>query len=295
MSRTFLLTVLVLLGTLWGLSVPFTKLAVSTGHDPFGMLFWQFVVGLICLGPLVLLRRSNLVIDRRHALFFLVIAVLGTVVPNASTYITYVHLPASVMALLIAMVPLFSLLVALVIGLEHFNMKRMLGVLVGLMAMGLIVLPEGSLPDPAKAIWVLVGLVAPLCYGVEGNYLALKQPDDTGPVGTLFGGSFMGLVIVTPIMIWRDAYVDLSAGMGVAEWSLMANCVIHVVAYSGYVWLVGRSGAVFASLVGYVVTPAGMVFSILVLGESPSPYIWLALALIMVALTLVRPAKAQTA
>ncbi|MEL6505028.1 MAG: DMT family transporter [Pseudomonadota bacterium] len=293
MNRSVLLVILIALGTLWGLSIPLTKLAVSTGHHPLGLLWWQFAISFVCLLPLVMARRSNVVVDGPHLVFFMVVAAIGTLVPNFLSFVTYAQLPGSIMALLIALVPLCALMVALVLRLERFSAIRLGGVLLGFMAVALIIVPDSALPDPSKVIWVFVGLLAPLCYGIEGNYLTLRQPADTGPIATLFAGSIIGLIILTPTVLWTGTGIDMTGSLGVAEWALVGSSIIHVVAYAGYIWIVGQTGPVFASLVGYVVTPAGMILSIVLLGEAPSPYIWLALGLILMAITLVRPSQSD--
>ena len=41
--------VLILMGAAWGLSIPLTKITVSTGYGQFGLIFWQFVIAVIVL------------------------------------------------------------------------------------------------------------------------------------------------------------------------------------------------------------------------------------------------------
>ena len=66
-----------------------------------------------------------------------------------------------------------------------------------------------------------------------------------------------------------------------------------MVAYTGYIWLVGRAGAVFASQVAYVVTLGGVLLSALFLGERYSAWVWSALALMIAGLALVQPRRAR--
>ena len=103
MNRVFIFLILIAFGTLWGLSIPLTKVAVSSGHHPFGLIFWQFLLSSIILCVLIKIRRSRVVIDRTHVLFFTVIAFTGTLLPNSASYFAAFHLPAGVMALVIAL------------------------------------------------------------------------------------------------------------------------------------------------------------------------------------------------
>ena len=76
-------------------------------------------------------------------------------------------------------------------------------------------------------------------------------------------------------------------------WSspLIAAAIIHVLTYSGYVWLVKSAGAVFAVQVSYLVTGFGVLSSLAVLGETYSPYIWAALGLMLLGIFLVQPRR----
>ena len=46
--------------------------------------------------------------------------------------------------------------------------------------------------------------------------------------------------------------------------------------------------------IAYIVTPAGIVLSILLLGEQPSTFIWLALVILLISLFLVQPRQKAT-
>lgn len=291
MSKPFLFAALLAFGIMWGCSIPLAKIAVSSGHHPFGLIFWQFALSSVVLFFIVLYRRSRIVLDRRHITFFLMIACLGTLIPNTFSLFATAQLPAGVMALIIALVPMFSLLIALSIGRETFNIVRLGGVLLGVAAMALIALPETSLPDPSKAMFILLGLIAPLCYGIEGNYLSVKQPEGTGPIASMFGASVVGTILATPLVIATGTFINPLDGMGAPEFAQVGSTMLHMVAYTSYIWMVGAAGAVFASQVGYIVTPAGVILSILILNESHSSYVWIALAVVLLAITLVQPKR----
>ncbi len=289
MNRFTLFLILLALGFVWGFTIPLTKIAVSTGHHPFGLLFWQSLISVVVLFVILLIRKSHLVFDRSHLLFFTVISLSGTLVPNSISYWTAFHLPAGVIALIIALVPMFTFIVALVFKLEKFHLTRLFGILLGAFAIALIVLPKSSLPDQTKVIFILIGLISPFCYGVEANYLSIKQPADTGPIATLFGASLVGVIVITPLVLISDSFINPLDTMGKPEWALLMATILHITAYTGYIWLVGKAGPVFSSQIAYVVTPAGVLLSVVMLGETHSPYIWAALAILLVALMLVNP------
>lgn len=280
---------LLILGLAWGSTIPFTKIAVSSGHQSFGLIFWQLVIGVMSLGPILILRRWRPVLSREKLIFYTTIAIIGTIIPNGFSYLAAAQLPAGVMAIAIATVPMFAIAIALVLRLEAFDPLRMLGVLVGFIAMVLITAPETSLPDPDKAVFVLIALLAPLCYGMESNYLAKFTPSETDPISTLFMASFLGLIIVAPLAVVSGQFIDPFRPFQAPEYALIASSLVHAATYVGFIWLVSFGGPVFSVQIAYPVTLSGVFISVVFLGEAYSGWIWTALVLVIIALFLVQP------
>jgi drug/metabolite transporter (DMT)-like permease len=281
--------ILVALGIIWGFTIPLTKIAVSTGHSPLGLIFWQMFIATIILTAITIARRIRPALTPQTLIYFLAIGLLGTIIPNSFSYLSARHLPAGVMGIVIAAVPMFSLAIALGLRIERLSFQRIVGVVLGAAAVVLLVAPETSLPDPGKAVFVLVALVAPLCYGVEGNYIAIKAPVGVDPIATLLGASVLGCLISWPLAVTTDSWVDLFAPWSRSEWALLLSSVCHVVAYTSYIWLVGKAGPVFASQVAYVVTISAVFLSALILSETYSAWVWSAMALMLAGLALVQP------
>ena len=100
--------VLIALGVIWGLTIPLIKIAVATGHKPLGLIFWQLVVVTAALSVISIVRRVGPILNRRTLSYFLAIALLGAIVPNSFSYTAAAHLPAGVLGIIIASVPMFS-------------------------------------------------------------------------------------------------------------------------------------------------------------------------------------------
>ena len=52
--------ILALIGIGWGSTQPLGKIAASTGHQPFGLIFWQLMVCVAVLGALTFGRGKRL-------------------------------------------------------------------------------------------------------------------------------------------------------------------------------------------------------------------------------------------
>jgi drug/metabolite transporter (DMT)-like permease len=288
-SRFFLLGVLALLGAGWGASQPLAKIAVSEGYRHFGLVFWQLVLGAILLGAILLLRGKPLPLGRAHLKFYAVIALIGTVLPNAASYQAAVHLPAGVISILLSLVPMFAFPIALLMGTDRFGWMRLFGLLCGLVGVILIVGPEASLPDAAMAAFIPLALIAPAFYGLEANVVAKWGTLDIDPVQVLFGASLAGVAFALPLALATGAFIDPRPPWGLPDLAIVLSATLHAVIYTGYVWLVGRAGAVFAAQVSYLVTAFGILWAMAILGERYSGFVWLALSVMFVGLFLVQP------
>ncbi len=282
---------LVFMGLVWGAVFPITKIAVSTGYKPFGIMVWQMVIGVALSAAFLLVRGKRLNFTRKNLPVYIGVALLGTVLPNFFSYTASAELPAGIISILIALVPLFSMPIALLMGFERFNWLRLLGALSGAMALVLLIGPEASLPDPTKYVFVLLMAVAPLLYGMEGNFLTYMGERGLDATQTLFGATIVALIFAVPLALGLGQWIDPIKPWDAPEWAIPAGATLNITAYILYVWLIHRAGPVFSSQVAYLVTGWGVLISMVFLGETYSKWVWLAMGLMLLGVALVRPRK----
>ena len=288
--------ILLVCGTVWGATVPLLKVAVSTGHQPMGLIFWQVCILSLALGLVALWRKESVPVTPRHLAYYALIGAIGTLIPSSATYTVVVDLPAGIIGLLQATVPMFSLLIALTIRSERFQAQRLAGIVLGVFALVLLAIPEARLPGAGMVPLLLLGLLAPFCYGMEGNIVERIAPRDVSPLGVIFASSVIAIPIAGVIAWQGGMWVDISQQWSAAEWAMVGSSLGHAIAYTGYVALVGLAGAVFSSQIAYVTTVAAIVSSLIFLGESYPATTWIAIAMMMGGLFLVQPAgKSATA
>jgi drug/metabolite transporter (DMT)-like permease len=290
-SRWFLVVVLITLGVGWGSTQSLGKMATATGHQPFGLIFWQLVVGALALGAVSAVRGKGMVFTRRAFAFYGVVAVIGTLIPNATFYASVVHLPAGIMSILISTVPFLAFPMALALGLDRFSPGRLAGLALGLVGVALIASPGGG--GVVSPGWLLVAMVGPLFYAIEANYVARGGTAGMDAVQAMFGVSVVGAVLAAPIAWGTGQWVPLFP-LSQAEWALVASSIVHALVYASYVWLASKAGSVFASQTAYLVTGSGVLWAMLLLGERFSPLVWVALVVMLAGVALVQPrAKAD--
>jgi drug/metabolite transporter (DMT)-like permease len=288
-GRLWLISALVLMGAGWGLTVPLAKIAVSGGYRHFGLIFWQFVIGAVLLAVISLVRRRPLPLGRKQLRLYLIIALIGTLLPNAASYEAARHLPAGILAVVIALVPMFAFPIALLMRVEKFGWQRLLGLSFGIAGIALLIGPDASLPTGAAAIFILLAMVTPAFYGLESNVIAKWGTYGCDPIQVLLGAEIVGALIAAPLAISTGTWIDPHVALSAPDYALILMAIIHALAYAGYVWLVGRAGGVFAAQVAYLVTGFGVLWSMWLLGETYSGFVWAAIAAIFAGIFMVQP------
>ncbi len=288
MKQIRLLGLLVLMGAGWGLSGVIAKPIVDAGYRPFGIILWQMIIGAIVLGALTYARGKPLPFAPRHIALYLFIALTGTLLPNVASYTALLHLPAGIMSIIIASVSMFAFPIALLLGNERFEGKRFLGLVAGLIGVVILAGPQAQLPTGAW-IWIAVALIAPFLYGIEGNVIAKWGTAGLDPIQALAGASLIGACLALGMTLATDAWIDPLSAWNLPKGLIVVNSILHACVYSGYVWLVGRAGATFAAQVSYLVTGFGVVWAMILLGESYGGWVWVALGVMFVGLFLVQP------
>ncbi|MFC1681590.1 DMT family transporter [Pseudomonadota bacterium] len=280
-------------GGTWGITFSLARIATEGGAHPLGLTFWQTFGGGLTLLAVCAARGKWPVLDRRHLFIYLIIGSIGSLIPGTLFFMAAAHVPAGVLAITVATVPLMTYGASWLLRIDSFSPKRISGILVGLLAIILLVGPEGSLPDPAMAGWILLVLLASVFYTVENLYVDIRIPVGTDMVALLAGSLIVGGILILPAVLYIDAFVPLTVAWGRVEWSVTAMAAIGSVAYMVFLTVVKSSGAVFASQTGYIVTLSGVAWGIVIFDETHSVWVWGSLGLIMAGLTLVTPRERE--
>lgn len=288
LGRWGMVAVLLTIGIGWGSTQALGKIAASTGYPPLGLVFWQLVVCTAVLGAMTLVRGKGLPLTVRAAQFYVVVAVLGTIVPGLTFYISVTRLPAGIMSIIISTVPMIAFPIGLILGAEQFSLRRLFGLALGLTGVLIIALPDASLPDPAMAAFLPLALIGPLFYALEGSYVARVGTAGMDAVQAMFGASMVGAIMIAPVM-WAMRQGFVITKLGAPELALIGSSALHAVLYASFVYLAARAGAVFATQTGYIVTASGMIWASVILGERFSPLVMLAAAVLLGGIALVRP------
>jgi drug/metabolite transporter (DMT)-like permease len=281
------LFLLLVMGIAWGGSFSLLRIARIDGASGFGIAFWEGCGSAIPLLLLMLLTRQKLPLDRRSLVFYTLSGFFGITIPGSTLFFAALFLPAGIVSMSNALVPLATYAFALIIALERFTVPRAFGLLVGLAGVLLVLLPETSLPDPGMAHWALLCFAASISYGVQNIYVAKATPRGMSSLamsaGTLVGGG----ILVLPIVVATDGFFSMMPPWGQAQWAVVGMMTVNSSCTVAFLWMIRTAGPVFTSQCAYLVVLFGMLWGIVIFGESHSGWIWAALALMVTGVLLV--------
>jgi drug/metabolite transporter (DMT)-like permease len=249
---------------------------VADELDPFWGAAMRFgVAGLIFAGLMILTRAP---IPRAAALVgSLLYGVLGIGVAFGLAFIAIPLTGAGAGQLLLGLVPLLTLVLAPIHGLEPFRLRAVIGSLVALGGVGILAADRISLDIPLHGIALALGVAFMLA---EAG-IVVKMTPRADPVATNAVGMLTGAAILLPI--------SLLAG---ERWTLpnqqdtqVAMAYLILAGSVGVFWLfifvLGRWTASAASFEFLLIPLATIPFSALLTGEVITPIMLLGGAIIL--------------
>jgi drug/metabolite transporter (DMT)-like permease len=282
---------LLVMGASWGLSFSLARIASSSGAHPLGITFWEATIAAVLLILTLLTRRESISLTPMLLWFCLLTGLVGMVIPATLFFYAAAHVPAGVLSLSLAVVPIMTFIASVLLRIDRFAFGRMIGVLLGVMAIMLLVIPSDSLPDPAQLSWVFVALLASSCYAVFNILFAIFAPKGGSLLLLTFGMFIAASLAIAPVLLATGNFVGFSWPWGTLEWSLLALGLINAVAFTLYFALIETAGPVFTSLTTNAVTLFGVIWGIMIFDEKNSIWVWLSLLTMMAALLLVAPRR----
>ena len=289
------LFMLLISGILWGLFYSLNRFATTGGIPFLAYVFWMGAGASILLFLLGVATRSLPSLQWAHLRAYLVLGTISFGLSYTVLAIAAPEVPAGVLSLGATLTPILTYPAAALFKLDRFAALRTLGLLCGLGAVVLIVVPKTSLPSPEMVPWVLLGMVTPILYVANAIIIALLKPPPSGALplacGTLTAGTIFMLVVMLASGQWWWFEGPMSSG----DWALiMAASVLALVFYL-MIEIIRIAGPVIFTTVNFIVPLAAIGWGMIFFDERHSPWIWAALALMIVGVFLVnRPSKAAT-
>jgi drug/metabolite transporter (DMT)-like permease len=287
-KKVFLpLTLLILLGVVWGSGYVIAKFAMTHGVPPLGYSFWQSLGPAILLSIIALLYTRTIPVSRSHLIYYAICGLVGITLPNTNMYFAAPHLPSGILALIVNTVPMFTYALALLVGQEKFCKWRMLGVFCTLGGILFIILPKASLPTPAMIPWILMTLITPFLFAVCVIYVNARRPTGTSSLSLAAGMLLASTLMLSPSVLFSHHFYPLWPPFSLADWAIILEIILSSVGYVLLFILLRLAGPVYYSLVGGVVVLTGLFWGWFIFNEQLNIWLMMAIALLFIGIGLV--------
>lgn len=276
------------LTVMWGSAFALTKAAVAE-LAPDTVVAWRLVVGAGLLLTWWWVGGRRWPRDRRLWLFFVMIALFGNIIPFNLIAWGQLHIDSGLAGLLMAVMPLFTLLLAhFAIPGERLTAARTGGFMVGLIGVAVLLGPDIRLDGPAGSPFLpatLAVLAGALCYALSTILSRLRPASDatTSAAATTTIGALMMLSTLRPGAD-AAAVASVSAGplIAVALLGVFSTALAAVI----YFRLIERAGPTFVAQLNYLIPVWAVLLGAAVFGERPAFTDYLAMAIILAGIAL---------
>ena len=286
---------LLALVVMWGSSFMFNSIAVAS-LPPLTVVAGRVGVAALVLVIIVYALGKRLPPPGRSWLPYAVIAIIGNAVPFYLITWGQQVVESALAGILMAMMPLATIALAhfLIAG-EHLTRQRVTGFAIGFLGIVLLMGPAalaGVGGDAVRIVSQLAVLGGALCYALQSvlTRLIIKGDVMVAAAATLL----IAAVVVVPVALWLDrpwTLVPMGTSVAAVVWLGVAPTAIATILYF---MLIRSAGPSFMSLVNYLSPGVAVMLGLLVLGETPHPYAYFGLALILAGLAFSQSRPART-
>lgn len=285
-KRPVALALLVIMGAMWGLQFAMLKLAAEGGYGEINILMMTLILLSIVFSLIMVTRKQSFAVNRERIWFLLITSVLGYVIPLSAALHAAPHMPAGILTMIGCLAPVVSISIALMLRTEFVSAQRVLAVVCGLIAIGLVLWPQLELPGRGAAPWMLLALLVPACYGVESVYAAVYWPKGWTSLQAVTGETLMATLLVLPMFFVIGDPPAMVATWSTAEWAIAVFVVAGVIESLIYFFLIQTTGGVFVSFGTFISLFAGIGWGVILFSESHGALVWGAVGTLCAALAL---------
>lgn len=289
------IVLLTMLGLSWGLRVSLIKLAAQSGIPHATVAIVTTLGVAACLSAIMQLSGRRFPINRQRLPYFLVCGLFGYAVPFFLQLYAAARVPAGTLALIFSMLPITTLILALLWRTDRVTGIGYLSIGIGVLSVAVLLGPEvyGS---GFGATWgLLAALCVPVTYGFCYNYIAKRWPKGLDSVQVATGEVLIAIVLMLPLYLWSGATVPFAGSWGAGEVAILVMIGFWTLDTYLYFEIVRLAGPVFTSYANYIMLVSGVIWGSILFSERPTAAFWMSLALVVAALILLSWERVQQA
>jgi drug/metabolite transporter (DMT)-like permease len=280
------IALLILCGTMWGLMPSLSKLASEAHSSPFGLALLVNALGALVLLGYGLARGSMRWPTRAETRFYLIWAVLYSLLNQVLIYWLSSKAPASYVSIVTVLEGFAVFIGAAMFGLERATLRRSIGLLIGLVGVSSLLLPQLG-REGGGWLMLMISLAVPLTYAIETVFIAARRPADVSPLTCVTFVMMASVLMLLPLDFIFGGMSSLSPNVVTYAPYVMLIAAATITANVSFFALIKSGGAVCAGQSCYMITLAGIGWSALLNSEAITLNLLGALVLVLIGLKIV--------
>ena len=270
-----------LLASLWGASFLFMRIS-TVEFGPVATAAVRVSIASVFLMPILLYKGLGSQL-RQHWKRVFFVGLLNSGIPFACYAFALLSITTGLSSLLNATVPMFGALVAWVWLRDRPTLSRTLGLVIGFAGVAMLAWDKASFKPDASGVapgWaVLACLLACVCYALAASFTR-RYLSELPPLVTATGsqiGAALGLALPA-LWLWPAQMPGPSAWLALLAVGILCTGVAYVL----YFRIIGNAGPARALSVTYLVPVFAVLYGLLFLGETVTPWMLICAAVIIV-------------
>lgn len=273
------------LGLFWGITPSLYKYLADINMPLLHTIFYSgMIVGVVMLGYAIT-RSGHRNFDFRVIAYGFGCAALMNTPFAINLYLAaYVH--PTELSIIVTLAPFFNYLFAMVIRHESATPRKLLAIVFGFASTLVLILSREGVISGQISWPLIASLSIPLLYSVYDSFAAHAWPKGAD---TIQAGAFESLwsgLIALPLIFWFSPFGAEGNPSLIQHWAVVALALMWVVERVVFFTLITTRGAVFTAQSIYISTPTAVIMSVLFFGGGTDLWLWISLAVLMVAIYL---------
>jgi len=284
---------------LWSTIFPIGKLTLEHAPPLFLTGSRMLIAGILLLGYLLIRNRNALKISLKQLGSLSILALFSVYLANAFECWGLQYLSAAKTCFIFSMGPFFSALFSYFHFKEKMNGRKWLGMLVGFAGMFPVLLTQKGGDELLTSLpfvsWPELSVMAASLCGVYGWIILRGLVKDVAPTmangSSMLVGGIFALIHSLFVDTWNPIPVPHAEWMSFGQLLVLMICISNLICYNLYGFLLKRFTATLLSFLGLFSPIFASISSWLILGETPSPVIFVSTGILLFGLWLVYSAE----
>ncbi len=276
------LVMMIVMAVAYGATFTVNRLAANASVPPVAYTFWQSIGAAVVLLIALSASGDRMGVTRAHLRGYLFTGLLALGIPVV--LLTYIapKVPAGAMTLLLALSPPFTYMISMVVGIDRFRLFGLLGILFGLAGVVVLIGPGLAFAGGTSWEWYLLALIAPILFASSNVAAAILRPPAASSASMASGILFGAALPLIPVMaLTGQMWTPFQASWAMLL-PILYSIVINTIGYVLFIAVIRREGPTFFSQFNYFAVLCGVGWSMAVLGEEPTIYLFVAMILMFV-------------